>query len=76
MTDLEITLTDLLKAERERSHQLTMILLKQSGLLDEKVIVAESLQGTGKLPWEMQKTRLEKAYRKTTEYSVAGEDTK
>ncbi len=64
---LELKLLDLLEKEREKSHQLTQILLKQQGLLDEKIIIAESDKPIGKIPWELQKNLLEKRYSRESE---------
>jgi hypothetical protein len=66
-SDIITNLLQKLEDERNRSHELTLIVLKQQGLLDEKIIVPEIDQGIGKVPWNVQKARLEKLYKKPEE---------
>lgn len=74
MSELETFLTkrieileNLLKDEREKSHQLTLLLLSQSGELEEKTIVSESVHGHGKMRWPMMQVALEKKFKKKVE---------
>lgn len=68
MTDLELKLFEMYEEERRRSDYLLDILLKKSGLTDEERDQIITVQGApkfiGKIPWEEQKSRLEKRYGK------------
>ena len=50
--------------EREKSHQLTLLLLENKGELEQKQVVAESIHGYGKLKWPDLKDRLENKFKK------------
>jgi hypothetical protein len=60
MTDIESELLKLISDLRAENAALTEVVLTQSGLIDEKVIVPESIQGIGKEPWYIKKKKLER----------------
>jgi hypothetical protein len=56
-------LLKLLEEERAKSHELTLLLLAKEK--DEITITAQSsTQGNGKLPWNLQKAKLEEKFAK------------
>lgn len=64
MTDLERELLDLLKAEHDRVGVLVGALLRREGLVDEKIIVPESISGVGRKPWDRMQKELEDHFKK------------
>lgn len=75
MTDLEQTLLRLLEEERNKSHELTLLLLERTETLhgDQTVIVPDSPQGVGRVPWSQRKAMLEKKFRRFNDASEIGE---
>jgi len=73
MTDIESELLKLISDLRAENAALTEVILTQSGLIDEKVIVPESMQGIGKEPWYIKKKKLEKLYSLNTRSELGDE---
>lgn len=70
-------LLDLVRYLLERNAYLTDLLLKHGRLIPEdiqeqKIEIPQPMQFVGKMPWEMQKARLERSYSKAKKSEVMG----